>query len=157
MSDPSTSALLREAISHLENPLRWVGHRKLARRIRHHLDDLVDTTKRSHLATLARYLAAPIANLSIDPDEAATRRTAEGIEVRAWFLVPFTALPTDDPDRLARMRQLLEELPALTIEVFRLSRVKGLNFAEIAGRLNISERRVRRHMLRAISHIGARH
>lgn len=155
MSDPLSLALLREATRHLENPLRWIVHRKLARRIRHHLEDLASTTKRPYLITQARFLAAPVANLSIDPNEAITRRTPAGIEVRAWFLIPFSSLPTDDPDRLVQRRRKLEELPRLTFEVFRLNRVDGLNFCEIAARLNISERRVRRHMLRAIRHVAA--
>jgi len=63
-------------------------------------------------------------------------------------------------DRLSVMRRVLEGLPETTLIVFMAHRVEGKRYAEIAREMGISEWRVERHMVRAISRIadvGARY
>ncbi len=63
-----------------------------------------------------------------------------------------TAVP-QDMDRLSVMRRVLEGLPEKTLIVFMAHRVEGKSYAEIAREMGISERRVERHMVRAIGRI----
>ncbi|WP_339703836.1 sigma factor-like helix-turn-helix DNA-binding protein [uncultured Sphingosinicella sp.] len=70
-----------------------------------------------------------------------------------------TAVP-QDMDRLSVMRRVLEGLPETTLIVFMAHRVEGKRYAEIAREMGVSEWRVERHMVRAISRIadvGARY
>ena len=70
-----------------------------------------------------------------------------------------TAVP-QDMDRLSVMRRVLDGLPETTLIVFMAHRVEGKCYAEIAREMGISEWRVERHMVRAISRIadvGARY
>ncbi|MFD0850532.1 sigma factor-like helix-turn-helix DNA-binding protein [Sphingosinicella xenopeptidilytica] len=63
-------------------------------------------------------------------------------------------------DRLSVMRRVLEGLPETTLVVFMAHRVEGKRYAEIAREMGISEWRVERHMVKAISRIagvGARY
>lgn len=64
-----------------------------------------------------------------------------------------TAVP-QDMDRLSVMRRVLEGLPETTLIVFMAHRVEGKRYAEIARELGISEWRVERHMVRAITRIA---
>ena len=64
-----------------------------------------------------------------------------------------TAVP-QDMDRLSVMRRVLEGLPETTLIVFMAHRVEGKRYAEIAREMGISEWRVERHMVRAISRIA---
>lgn len=70
-----------------------------------------------------------------------------------------TAVP-QQMDRLSVMRRVLEGLPETTLIVFMAHRIEGKRYAEIAREMGISEWRVERHMVRAISRIadvGARY
>lgn len=53
-------------------------------------------------------------------------------------------------DELRRMDRIVAAMPARPREVFRLSRIEGLSFAEIARRLGISRQTVHEHMTRAL-------
>jgi DNA-directed RNA polymerase specialized sigma24 family protein len=57
-------------------------------------------------------------------------------------------------DRLSVMRRVLEGLPKTTLIVFMAHRVEGKRYAEIAREMGISEWRVERHMVLAISRIA---
>lgn len=61
-------------------------------------------------------------------------------------------LPQDDQ----AIREFLEQLPVRDRQIFLLHRVGGLKYKEIAARLGISDRRVRRKMARVIRRIFAR-
>lgn len=53
----------------------------------------------------------------------------------------------------SRVAQLVDQLPCMCKEVYRLSREKGLSNKEIASALLISEKTVESHMTRALSHL----
>lgn len=65
--------------------------------------------------------------------------------------------PRPDPERvlitrieLARMDRIIAAMPARPREVFRLSRIEGLSFAEIGRRMKLSRQTVHEHMGRAL-------
>ena len=67
--------------------------------------------------------------------------------------------PVANPERAARLSQVLHKLPAILAELpdncteaFRLVRIKQLSFAEAAARLGLTERMVRIHVARALAH-----
>lgn len=67
--------------------------------------------------------------------------------------------PAANPERSARVSQVVERLPALLaelpsncIEAFRLVRIKQLSFAEAAARMGLTERMVRIHVARALAY-----
>lgn len=74
---------------------------------------------------------------------------------RAW-LETLALLPNElafSPERLLSMQQTLQQLDSMLSglapkarEVFVLSQLDGLSYAEIAGRLKLSERTVKRYM-----------
>lgn len=59
-------------------------------------------------------------------------------------------------EELNAWEAILEELNPTTLEIFLLSRVDDLSYQEIAGRLGMTLRSVKRHMQKAIAHV-ARH
>ncbi|OZN80842.1 RNA polymerase subunit sigma-70, partial [Pseudomonas aeruginosa] len=58
-----------------------------------------------------------------------------------------------DADALARLREIVAELPPRTREIFRLNRLEGLTHAEVARRLEISDSSVQKHLARALAHV----
>lgn len=52
--------------------------------------------------------------------------------------------------QVERFAATLENLPPLTREVFCLIKLDGLSYRETASRLNLSERQVERHLLKAM-------
>jgi len=68
-----------------------------------------------------------------------------------------------NPERSANATQVAERLPSLLAELprncadaFRLVRVEQLSFTEAAARLNLTERMVRIHVARALTHCQER-
>lgn len=59
-------------------------------------------------------------------------------------------------DFMRRYEQALAELPAMTREVFRLSRQGELTYKEISEQLDITERAVRYHFKKAIRYLDDR-
>lgn len=55
-------------------------------------------------------------------------------------------------ERLERFQSALESLPALTQEVFYLTKIEGMSYRDTACQLDISERQVERHLLKAMLH-----
>lgn len=67
--------------------------------------------------------------------------------------------PVANPERSARLSQVVEKLPAILAqlphnctEAFRLVRIQQLSFAEAATRMGLTERMVRIHVARALAH-----
>lgn len=53
-------------------------------------------------------------------------------------------------DELRRMDRIMTAMPSKPREVFRLSRIEGLSFAEIGRQLGVSRQSVHEHMTRAL-------
>jgi len=53
-------------------------------------------------------------------------------------------------EQLQRMDRIMAAMPARPREVFRLSRIEGLSFAEIGRRMGTSRQTVYEHMTRAL-------
>lgn len=138
----------------------------LLRRLRN-ADDAADVAQASFERVYAHALAASIASPITSP-RALLFRTARNICIdharhhaiaRAWHDERL-ALNTDDcapsAEHIAAQRQLaervfacLQQLPARRREVFVLFRAYGYTREEIAGRLNITEAAVAKHLVRA--------
>ncbi|NFV78836.1 RNA polymerase sigma factor [Magnetospirillum aberrantis] len=58
--------------------------------------------------------------------------------------------------RLARLRQALEELPPQCRAALLLNRLEGLTHAEVGRRLGISSSMVSKHIMRAVRHCARR-
>lgn len=63
---------------------------------------------------------------------------------------------TDARQKLARLRDAIDELPERTQRIFTLARVDGLTYAEVADRLGISESSVQKHLAKALHHVMQR-
>lgn len=55
-------------------------------------------------------------------------------------------------ERLAIVKQIVDQLPPRAREVFILNRVYGMTYAEIAGKLEISDSAVEKHLAKALLH-----
>lgn len=55
-------------------------------------------------------------------------------------------------ERLASIKQILDELPLRTQEIFILNRVYGMTYAETAEKLGISDSAIEKHMAKALLH-----
>ena len=64
--------------------------------------------------------------------------------------IPHILIADDHPLVLGALRQAVSELPERCREVFELSRVQGLKYAEIALVLDISIKSVETHIGRAL-------
>lgn len=67
--------------------------------------------------------------------------------------------PVANPERAARLSQVVAKLPAILAELphncteaFRLVRIQQMSFAEAAVRMGLTERMVRIHVARALAH-----
>jgi RNA polymerase sigma-70 factor (ECF subfamily) len=109
---------------------------------------------RTAIDNVRGYLFRIARNLIVDH----RRRAASTVEVKADEAVldrvadprpsPETALITRD--ELRRMDRIMAAMPARPREVFRLSRIEGLSFAEIGRKLGTSRQTVHEHMTRAL-------
>ncbi|MFF7707586.1 sigma-70 family RNA polymerase sigma factor [Pseudomonas sp. NPDC007930] len=52
-----------------------------------------------------------------------------------------------------RLQQAVARLPERTGEIFRLNRLEGLTYAEVAARLGISESSVQKHLAKALAEV----
>jgi len=84
------------------------------------------------------------------------RQSLERAYLEALSLIPEPLMPS--PEDLLTVRETLHEIDAMldqlkpkVREVFILSQLEGLKYAEIATRLQISERTVKRHMAQALT------
>jgi len=109
---------------------------------------------RAAIDNVRGYLFRIARNLIVDH----RRRAASTIEIKADEAVldrvadprpsPESALITRD--ELRRMDRIMAAMPARPREVFRLSRIEGLSFAEIGRKLGTSRQTVHEHMTRAL-------
>ena len=101
------------------------------------------------------YLFRIATNLVLDHQ----RRVGYGIELQASETVVATVADTQpSPEQtalhrseLARLLQVIDDLPPRCREVFLLCRFEGLSHAEIAERLNISRSTVVSHVVNALA------
>lgn len=109
---------------------------------------------RAAIDNIRAYLFRIARNLIVDQ----RRRVASTVEVKTdeTFLgrvadpqpSPEAALITKD--ELRRMDLIMAAMPARPREVFRLSRIEGMSFAEIGRTLGTSRQTVHEHMTRAL-------
>jgi hypothetical protein len=169
MSHADTISLLKEALSFLNdhpNLKRRASPQstsvELAARITAYLK-LVDIPDRQHPAVGIAIDQWDGDNIVwIDENETEISEGDIGIWVRAWVLVDHEDLPPDAPpsataaiDPIA-YRSAFEELPSRTRTIFRLHRLDGLDYGQIAARLSISVDEVSRHISDAIYHLSCR-
>jgi hypothetical protein len=124
----------------------------------------IDTSQYSHelssplsteiIVHQARARVAHLSLVSIDLDERRTRPHPEGVEVRAWYLVPAKDLANEqlsDPTWLS----VLSTLDPLARMALVLSQTEGCDSNQIARALGMPPRNARRHLRRAIAAIAA--
>lgn len=100
------------------------------------------------------YLFRIARNLVVDQH----RRSAASIELKVdEAVLEKIADPRPDPEaalvtrtELLRMDRIMAAMPPRPREVFRLSRLEGLSFAEIGRRMGTSRQTVHEHMTRAL-------
>lgn len=100
------------------------------------------------------YLFRIARNLVIDH----RRRTRSSVEIKVdEAVVERVADARPDPEsvlitrtELRRMDRIMAAMPARPREVFRLSRIEGMSFADIGRRLGTSRQTVHEHMRRAL-------
>ena len=87
--------------------------------------------------------------VQIDPDETETRPHPDGVQVRAWYLVPHTIIASfENPDPL--LQAAFAALPPLTQRILILRMREGMPVEAIARDLGLGPRRVRRHIHSAV-------
>lgn len=90
--------------------------------------------------------------VQIDPDETETRPHPDGVQVRAWYLVPHTIIASfENPDPV--LRAAFAALPPLTQRILIMRMRDGLPVEAIAGDLGLGRRRIRRHIRAAVAAI----
>ncbi|MGY4534398.1 RNA polymerase sigma factor (sigma-70 family) [Pseudomonas sp. TE3786] len=155
--DHSLSALYREHRSWLENWLR--------RRVGNAWD-AADLSQDTFLRVLAS--AQPLAELREPRAYLLTvgkrllsnfhsRRSLEQAYLEALAQLPEDSVPSAEQrwlllETLQALDELLDGLPALVRRAFLLSQLHGLGYRQIAERLEVSERTVKRYMAQAYEH-----
>lgn len=106
------------------------------------------------IGNLRAYLFRVAHNLVVDQRRRASRSVEIQVEEAELHAL---ADPRPDPEaqlvtreELRRMDRIMAAMPARPREVFRLSRIEGLSFAEIGRRLGVSRQTVHEHMKRAL-------
>lgn len=146
MTETVTLELLRRCSRQLNKRLPNIpANRALAATIDEYLTGLTQLPLEPNLPeVIARMQTADQKHLSVDRGEKAVRLHPDGIQVRAWWLVPrdvLLALEHLDPEIVAAAATLTPEAR----DVLKLSRVEGLSGETIATSLGIPRQRVRGH------------
>jgi RNA polymerase sigma factor (sigma-70 family) len=86
-----------------------------------------------------------------------TRRSLEQAYLDALAQLPEDSVPSPEQrwlllETLQALDELLDGLPAVVRRAFLWSQLEGLGYREIAERLKVSERTVKRHMAQAYEH-----
>ncbi|MBK1674909.1 RNA polymerase subunit sigma [Ectothiorhodospira shaposhnikovii] len=85
------------------------------------------------------------------------RRSLEAAYLEALAQVPQAFVPSTEQrvlvlETLNELDALLDTLPASVRSAFLLAQIEGLGYTEIAARLKVSERTVKRYMVQAMAH-----
>ncbi|MCY1440717.1 putative RNA polymerase sigma factor FecI [compost metagenome] len=85
------------------------------------------------------------------------RRSLERAYLEALATLPADQVPSPEQrwlllETLQALDELLDGLPVLVRRAFLWAQLEGLNYAQIADRLDISERTVKRYMAKAYEH-----
>lgn len=85
------------------------------------------------------------------------RRSLEQAYLEALALLPEACAPSPEQrwlllETLQQLDELLDGLPPVVRRAFLLSQLEGLGYREIAERLDVSERSVKRYMAQAYEH-----
>lgn len=130
-----------------------------------------DLTQESFLRLTERYGKEPIDNipgwlhrtahnLLIDHFRRQRRHRTEGVphEILNEIEEPGPGLEeqTITERSLQHLRDAVAELPERTQQIFRLNRLEGLTYAEVARRLGISDSSVQKHLAKALAHVMRR-
>jgi RNA polymerase sigma factor (sigma-70 family) len=86
-----------------------------------------------------------------------TRRSLETAYLEALAQLPPECVPSPEQrwvllETLRAIDELLDGLPVAVRRAFLLSQLEGLGYREIAERLNVSERTIKRYMAQAYEH-----
>jgi DNA-directed RNA polymerase specialized sigma24 family protein len=107
----------------------------------------------SVIVAYARTRVTFLDGVAIDPGDVETRASPSGVEVRAWLLVPVDtveALSLGEPAAEIAFARLDRTIRNVLI----LRTRHGLGLNEIAARLGVSRRRVRRALRQGIQALG---
>ena len=85
------------------------------------------------------------------------RRSVEQAYLQALAILPQTAVPSPEQrwillQTLQALDELLDALPMAVRRAFLWAQLEGLGYAQIAERLQVSERTVKRYMAQAYTH-----
>ncbi|QLF93810.1 RNA polymerase sigma factor [Pseudomonas sp. ABC1] len=58
--------------------------------------------------------------------------------------------------RVERLQRAMDELPPRTREIFRLNRIEGLTYTQVARMLEVSDSTVQKHLAMALAHVMER-
>lgn len=105
---------------------------------------------------LARSRYADHGHVTIDPLETECRLHTDGIEVRAWVLVPHGDVPARLADILAPSIVKLSQLPPRVRQIFFLRTAYAITTRDIAFLLDVPRRYVRRAILIAIASLDSK-
>jgi RNA polymerase sigma factor (sigma-70 family) len=112
---------------------------------------LDETDTISHLQA---YLFRIAANIAIDRNRQQKRKPDEEEGSKLWDVLPSSyPLPDDalhSTEKLARLQQIVAELPPKCRMAFMLYKFKELSYEEIATRMQLSESMIRKYVLKAI-------
>lgn len=106
------------------------------------------------------YLYRTAHNLIIDHVRQQQRSKTDSVPTEALLEVvdesPSPEQVTSGKHELALAQAALLELPERTRQVFRLVRLEGMTYSEVAIRLEISDSSVQKHLAKAIKHVMQR-
>ena len=157
MPQADTLALLLEAqrqlFSLIPNPC---ANRRLARKIALFLSVRHTIPSGDPVIALAQSRVFHLPRVAIDSEETEARIHADGLEVRAWYLVPSSDLPERQAAHRT-WRDVLDALPPATKDVLILSQNENMTIKSVAIALGMSARAARRHLRHAIAHIAKHH
>ncbi|MDR6433656.1 RNA polymerase sigma factor [Brucella pseudogrignonensis] len=117
----------------------------------------VDGTKVVHARS---YLYRTAHNLAVDHVRQKARRKTDTSTHDEMAEIaddrPTQEEAIDARQKLDRLQTAVAELPGRTRQIFVLSRIEGLSYAETADRLGISESSVQKHLAKALLHVTQR-
>jgi RNA polymerase sigma-70 factor (ECF subfamily) len=99
-------------------------------------------------------------NLAVDHRRQETRRRTDAVDTAHLSAIPDETPAQDEAvaarEELDRLRDVLEELPERTQQVFVAVRIDGLTYSEAADSLGISDSSVQKHLSSAVHHVMQR-